>query len=44
MGDTAVDNYHHALELAPDCHITQKVCDKAVNTCHSPIQFVSYCY
>ena len=30
--DRAVDNYLPALKCFPDCYITQKMCDKAVNT------------
>ena len=26
--DAAVDNYTHALQLVPDCNMTQKMCDK----------------
>ena len=30
--DKAVDNYTHVLEFVPDCYMTQKMCDKAVET------------
>ena len=35
----AVDNCAHA-EFVPDCHQTQKMCDKTVGTYPSAIQFV----
>ena len=34
MCNKAVDNYHNVLKLVLDCYITQKLCDKAVNTYH----------
>ena len=32
MCNKAVDNYPHALAFVPECFMTQKMCDKAVNT------------
>ena len=29
----AVDDYAHVLGSVPDCYKTQKICDKAANTC-----------
>ena len=43
MRNKAVDNYAHALECAPDCYKTQELCNKAVNTSPSAIQFVPEC-
>ena len=31
-------------DIVSGCYITQKMCDKAVNTSHSTIEFVSDCY
>ena len=30
--EKAIDNYLHTLKFVPDCYITQKMCDKGVNT------------
>ena len=38
MCDKALDNYPHKSKFVPSCYITQKKCDKAVNTHHSRIQ------
>ena len=38
------ESYVHALEYDPNSYKTQKMCNKAVNTYPSPIQFVSECY
>ena len=43
MCDKAVDNYPQVL-FVPDCYMTQKICDKAVNTHSSTIQLLSECY
>ena len=40
MCGKVVDNYPHTLIFVPDCYITQKLCDKAVNTYHFTIQIV----
>ena len=32
MLNKAVDNYPHVLEFVPECFMTKKMCDKAVNT------------
>ena len=32
MCNKAVDNYLHALEFVPERYMTQKVCDKDVDT------------
>ena len=32
-------NYPHALEFVPECFMTRKICDKAVNTYPSTIIF-----
>ena len=34
----------HALTFVPDCFITQKMCDKTVNTYLPAMQFVHDCY
>ena len=31
-------------DIVSGCYITQKLCDKAVNTSHSTVEFVSDCY
>ena len=33
----------HALTFVPDCYITEKMWDKAVNTYHSTMQFIPDC-
>ena len=33
----------HALTFVPDCCITEKMWDKAVNTYHSTMQFIPDC-
>ena len=38
------ENYPNALKFIPDCRMTQIMCDKAVNTHPSTIQFVLECY
>ena len=43
MCDKAVDNYPQEL-FVPDCYMTQKMCDKAVNTHSSTIQLLSECF
>ena len=35
-----VYNYPHALRSIPNCYVTHKMCDKAVNTHTSKIQCV----
>ena len=40
MCNKAIDNYTHALEFVPHCHMTQKVSDKAVDTHPSTIEYV----
>ena len=37
-------NCPHPLTFVPDCYITQKMCDKTVNTHFFTIQFVPECY
>ena len=37
----AVDNYPNSLDVLPECYKTQNVCDKAVDSPLSAIQFVS---
>ena len=39
-----VDNYAHAQGFVPDSYKTQKMCDKAVNTCPFIFDSVSDCY
>ena len=43
MCNKAVYNNAHALEFAPDCYKTQKLCNKTVNTYPSTVQFVREC-
>ena len=38
MCNKAVDNYSHALKFVPDCYMTEKMYDKAVNTHSSTIE------
>ena len=33
MCDKAVDTYPSAIQFVPECYNTQKICDKAVDTC-----------
>ena len=40
MYDKAVDNCAHALEFVSEYCKTQEMCDKAVNTYLSTVQFV----
>ena len=35
-----VDNYVHTLEILPDCYNTKKMCNTAINTSPSAIQFL----
>ena len=35
--DKSVDNYPQALKFFPCCYMTQKMCDKALNTYDSTI-------
>ena len=44
MRNKAVENYPHALEFAPECFMTQKMCYKAANTYPSAIKFVPECF
>ena len=39
MCNEVVDNYANALEFVPECNKTQKMCDKAVNTYPSTMNF-----
>ena len=41
MSNKAISNYPHALEFVRDCFKTEKLCNKAGDTCPSTIQFVS---
>ena len=45
MCGKAVHYYSHvfSLELVPDCYKAQKMCDKAIDTYPSAIQFVPKC-
>ena len=38
MCDKALESYPGTLKFVPNCYITQKMCDKALNTFHSTIQ------
>ena len=40
MCNKAVDNYFHALEFVTERYMTQKVCDKDVDTHPSSIKYV----
>ena len=42
MCNKTVDN--NALRFDPNCYKTQKMCNKAVGTCSSVIQFVAKCF
>ena len=44
MFNKAVYNYPHALEFAPECYKTQKMCHKLVDTYLSTIEFVPECF
>ena len=44
MCDKVVHNYPHALNVVPDCYITQKMFDKVVNTYHTTIKLAPECY
>ena len=37
-------NYPHALEIVPECFMTENIGDKAVNTYPSTIKFVPECF
>ena len=39
MCNKTVANYAYALEYVPEWYKTQKMCDKAVDTCSSTVQF-----
>ena len=43
MYDKAVNNYLHLLKFVADYYITQKICDKTVDT-YSTIEFVTESY
>ena len=43
MCNKAVDNYPHALEFVPECFVTKKMYDRAINTYPSTIN-VSECF
>ena len=42
MCDKAVGTYLFAIQLALECHMTQKMCDKAVDTCPFVFDSVHY--
>ena len=42
MCNRAVDNDPHTLKFNPNCYVTQKMSDKAVNTHHSTIKLECY--
>ena len=39
MCNKAVSTYHSAIQIFPECHKPQEMCDKAVDTC--PFVFYS---
>ena len=40
MGNKAIDNHANVLEFVPNYYKTQKICNNAINTSPSAIQFV----
>ena len=40
MCDKAVDNQPQALQCAPDCYKTQKICNKVVDTYPTVTEYV----
>ena len=44
MFEKAACYYCHILKFVPICYMTNKICDKDVNTHHFMIQFVPECY